>query len=313
MAREQPRTDRCRIVVVTGKGGVGKSSVAAALTLALSRTGLDTVGAELSGQARLPAMLGHPSPGRPGEELEIAPGTWATTIEPEGALAEWAGRIVRPRAVLELAVRSRAFSGFVAAAPGASELVSITKAVELSSPERWVSGAHRHDVAVLDAPATGHCLALLQSPATYAEIARVGPIATQARSVDEVLRDPRQCRIVNVVAPEETPVNEALEFEDALERTLGRGVSLSVVNGVVEETLDEQEAGKAREAAAQAPALAAVERQRSLASRQSAQVERLRRGTRAPVVVLPDLGPAGATADGVERLAERLEGALAND
>lgn len=306
MPPEQARTDRCRIVFVTGKGGVGKSTVAAALTLALARSGRDTIAAELSGQARIPALLGHPSPGRPGTETEVAPGTWTTTIEPEAALAEWAGRIIRPRALLDVAVRSRAFSGLVAAAPGASELVSITKAVELSSPERWLPGEPLHDIAVLDGPASGHGLGMLGSPSTYAEIARVGPIATQAREVDQILRDPERCLVVTVALPEETPVNETLELEDALEERLGRGSSLTVVNGLVEGILNEEEASRARSAGSGTPPVAAAERQRSLAARQSVQLERLKASSSAPVVVLPDLGPAGATADGVESLAGRL-------
>lgn len=306
MGREQPRTDRCRIVVVTGKGGVGKSTVAAALARALARNGRDAIAAELSGQARLPALLGHPSPGRPGDETEVAPGLWTTTIDPERALAEWAGQIVRPRALLDVAVRSRAFSGFVAAAPGAAELVSVTKAVELSSEDRWVSTAPRHDVTVLDAPASGHGVGLLRSPGTYAEIARVGPIASQARSVEATLRDPEECLVVAVTSPEETPVNETLELESALERSLGRATSLTVVNGVLEDALSDRETREARDAAPPSAALAAAERQRSRASRESAQLRRLREGTGAPLVELPDLGPAGATADGVELLADRL-------
>ena len=291
---------------MTGKGGVGKSTVAAALTRALATEGRNAIAAELSGQARLPALLGHPSPGRPGDEMEIAPGIWATTIDPERALAEWAGQIVRPRALLDVAVRSRAFSGFVAAAPGASELVSVTKAVELSSADRWVSSAPRHDVTILDAPASGHGIGLLRSPGTYAEIARVGPIASQARSVEATLRDPEECLIVAVTSPEETPVNETLELESALMQGFGRGTSLTVVNGVLEDALSDREAMEAREAGPPSAALVAAERQRSRADRQSAQLRRMREGTGAPLVELPDLGPAGATADGVELLADRL-------
>ena len=312
MARKQPGTDRCRLVVVTGKGGVGKTTVAAATTLALARRGRDTVAAELAGQSRIPGLLGGASSGRPGFEAEIAPETWATVIDPEGALAEWAGQIVRPRAVLELAIRSRAFSGFVAAAPGASELISITKASELSSPDRWVPGAPAHDVAVLDAPASGHGLGLLQSPRTYAEIARVGPIATQAREVDELLRDPERCMIITVAIPEETPVNEAGELAALLEERLGRGPSLMVMNSMVDGGLSESEAERARRSAgATAPtAMLAADRRLELANRQEAQLERLRALSPAPVLVLPSLGPAGATPDGVETLAGILGPAL---
>ena len=312
MAPQQARTDRCRLVVVTGKGGVGKTTVAAATALALARSGRDTIAAELSGQARIPALLGGSSAAKPGSESEIAPGTWTTTIDPEGALAEWAGQIVRPRAVLELAIRSRAFSGFVAAAPGASELISITKAAELSARDRWVPGSPLHDVAVLDAPASGHGVALLESPRTYAEIARVGPIATQARAVDELLRDPERCLIVTVAIPEETPVNEAGELAGMIEEKLGRGPSLVVMNSMLDGGLTESEAQAARRSAAPSPALAAADRRLELVRRQEAQLERLRTHSAAPVICLPNLGPSGATADGVERLEGLLSRGLAS-
>ncbi len=310
MAPQQARTDRCRLVVITGKGGVGKTTVAAATSLALARAGRDTIAAELSGQSRIPALLGGSSAGKSGSESEIAPGTWTTTIDPEGSLAEWAGQIVRPRAVLELAIRSRAFSGFVAAAPGASELISITKAVELSSQDRWVPGSALHDVAVLDAPASGHGVGLLQSPRTYSEIARVGPIATQAREVDGILRDPKRCLLVTVAAPEETPVNEAGELAGSLQEKLGRGPSLVVMNSMLDEGLSRSEVEAARRSIGSSPAIAAADRRLELVRRQEAQFERLRSLSDAPVARLPNLGPAGATPDGVEHLADLLSAAL---
>ena len=293
-------------MVVTGKGGTGKSTVTAALALAFARAGRDTVAAELSGQARIPALLGSAATGTSGRETEVAPGTWVTTIDPAAALVEWAGQIVRPRAVLEVAVRSRAFSGFVAAAPGASELISVTKAWELSSPERWAPGAASHDITVLDAPASGHGIGLLASPATYAEIARVGPIATQAREVAGLLRDPRRCLIVTVAIPEETPVNEAVELAGRLEEKLGRGPSLVVMNGLLGGEMSEAEAEAARRSAPASPAILAADRRRELATRQAGQLRRLQELSTAPVVELPDLGATGATPDGVELLADRL-------
>lgn len=290
---------------------MGKTTVAAALSLALARTGRDTIAAELSGQARIPALLGHPSPGPPGEELEVAPGLWATTIDPEGALVQWAGRLVRPRPLLEVAVRSRAFSGFVSAAPGAAELISVTKAVELTSAQRWVDGSARHDVAILDAPASGHGVGLLRTAGTYAEIARVGPVASQAREVDELIRDPERCLLVTVALPEETPVNETLELEAELERRLGRGPSLTVMNGMLDEGLSEEELGEARSRLAGGAPLAAAQARRTLAARQAAQLERLRAGCGAPLAVLPRLEPSGSPAEGVERLSALLEPSLA--
>ncbi|MGE5414685.1 MAG: ArsA-related P-loop ATPase [Syntrophomonadaceae bacterium] len=286
---QQPSTLDHRLVVVTGKGGVGKTTVAAALALLGARGGRRTIAAELSGQRRIPALLGHPTAGAPGVEEELSPGLWATTLDPEGALAEWAGRLVRPRALVEVAVRSRAFAGFVQAAPGARELVSITKAWELGERERWLRERRAFDLVVLDAPASGHGLGLLRTPATFAEIARVGPIASQARLVADLLRDPQRCALVLVATAEETPVNETLELQARLEEQLGRGPSLIVLNGLMRDRLSARETETVRGAgtAVAAPVGRALESRRTRAELQATQLRRLRRGARAPVVTLP--------------------------
>ena len=101
-----------RLVVVTGKGGVGKTTVAAAIALLAARAGLRTIVCRGRRPARIPRLLGRPTAGAPGEEEQVAPELWATTIDPEGALTEWAGQIIRPRraarARAALDARSRA-------------------------------------------------------------------------------------------------------------------------------------------------------------------------------------------------------------
>ncbi len=128
--------------------------------------------------------------------------------------------------------RSRVFSGFVAAAPGARELVTITKAWELGQARRWRRDAQGYDTVVLDAPASGHALGLLRTPRTFADIARVGPIAGQARTVAEALADPARSRLVAVALPSELAVSETLELEGRVAATLGRGLDAIVVNGL---------------------------------------------------------------------------------
>jgi anion-transporting ArsA/GET3 family ATPase len=297
-----------RLVVVTGKGGVGKTTVAAELAHLGARAGLRTIVCEVAGQRRIPALLGHPTAGAPGQEELVAPGLASTTLDPEGALAEWAGQVVRPRALVELALRSRAFSAFVGAAPGARELVTITKAWELASSPRWLAGRAPYDLVVLDAPASGHGLALLRTPRTFAEIARVGPIASQARRVVEALEDPEQTAVVVVATPEETPVNEALELEARLEELFGHGPAAIVVNAVTRDALTGAELALVSEHA-RAPVATALRSRHRRVSLQAAQLRRLRKRATAPVVVLPALAH-GLGPDEVGTLATTLARAL---
>ena len=304
----QPHLLDRELVVVTGKGGVGKTTVAAAIALLGAHAGRRTIVCEVSGQRRIPGLLGHPTAGGPGREEAVGADLWATTVDPEGALAEWAGQVVRPRAVVELAVRSKAFSGFVAAAPGARELVTITKAWELGRADRWRPGAAGYDLVVLDAPASGHGLGLLRTPHTYAEIARVGPIANQARLVTGLLADPRRCAVVAVATAEETPVGETLELQDALEQQFGRVPEAFIANGVLRDPLSSADAAVVGAVAdGTHPAVIAALRARRERSRtQAQQLRRLRRGARAPVVTLPFL-PGGAFDPGaIEALAGEL-------
>jgi anion-transporting ArsA/GET3 family ATPase len=151
-----------RMVFVTGKGGVGKSTVAAALALAAAGRPRPVVVCELGTRAQLSRAFGRPPP-RPGTEAELAPGLCSISIDPDAALEEWMARnIGRPGAAL--LARSEVFRYFVAAAPGARELVSIGKAWDLTHPRR---GTPDGKLVVVDAPSTGHAVALLQAPRTF--------------------------------------------------------------------------------------------------------------------------------------------------
>jgi anion-transporting ArsA/GET3 family ATPase len=275
------------LVVVTGKGGTGRTTVAAALGLAAAARGRATIIAEVAGQARVPGVLGSRA-GRPGAEVQVADGLWTTTIDPHAALEEWLGRQLPRRLVGPLA-RSGAFAGFVTAAPGARELVTITKAWELGEARRWRREARTYDTVILDAPASGHGLGLLRTPRTFADIARIGPIAGQARTVDEALGDRARTALVAVTLPGEMPVSETLELEGWVAERVGRDLDAIVVNAVWPRRLGAAEVARVRAADGALPAgaahaaLAAAGRVRT----QQAQLARLRREAVAAVSTLP--------------------------
>src|SRR6476620_6837660 len=187
------------LLVVTGKGGVGKTTVATGLGLLAAERGRRTIVVEVGAQGRLPALFGLPQPS-PGAEIELQKGLWNLSIDPDRALLEWL-QALGGRVSGRILASSGTFQYFAAAAPGAKELVSMVKIWELTQGRRWQRHAVGYDLVVLDAPATGNALGMLGSPQTFGSIARVGPIAGQAQRLRELLEEPERTGYVAVTLP----------------------------------------------------------------------------------------------------------------
>jgi anion-transporting ArsA/GET3 family ATPase len=299
--------DGVELVFVTGKGGVGKSTVALAAALAAARDGRRVVLCEVAGQTRAARLYGVDAR-RPGREVQLEERLWATTIDPVVALEEWAGRQIGSRRLVGLLTHSNAFAAFVNAAPGARELVAITKAWELAQRERWVKGAGRYDLVVLDAPASGHGVGMLRTPHTFAEIARVGPIATQARKVVALLEDPARSALVAVALPAELSVSETLDLDQRVAGAVGRPLDAVVVNGVLPRRFSAADVERllSRDGEVPGPVAAAARRQHGQASTQQGQLRRLRRHTDAHVTTLPYVAAPHLGLAEVRTLADEL-------
>lgn len=285
-----PLIDR-RLVIVTGKGGTGKTTAATALALAGAASGQRTAICDLTIPSRLPAWLAPGTGPRP-RPVPGVTGLSALAIHPDTALREWAGRLVgRPAAAL--LTRAPAVLALVAAAPGARELIVLGKAWDLTvaGPGRRHRAAP-YDLVVVDAPSSGHVLGLLQAPGTYARIGPRGPVGHQAHALRDALRDPDRAAVVAVTTPADLPVAETLELDGRVRAVLGRGLDVVVVNRVVEPRFDDDEARRVVAATAVGPpALARVGRAVSLRRiqerDQAVQLARLTAGVTAPRVALP--------------------------
>jgi anion-transporting ArsA/GET3 family ATPase len=201
-----------RLVFVTGKGGVGKSTVATALGVLAARRGLRTIVAELASQSRVQRALDHRE--EHFREVELGPCLFAISIDPQHAMEEYLR--IKVGALGHLLSASRLFHAFAMATPGMRELLSIGKVWELAQLERQTSGAAPYDFVVVDAPATGHGVGILRTPRTFAEIARVGPIARQGGKIAATIANRSFTGIIAVATPEEMAVNETLALESAL-------------------------------------------------------------------------------------------------
>jgi anion-transporting ArsA/GET3 family ATPase len=312
-----------RLVFVTGKGGVGKSTVAIALGIAAARRGLRTIVAELSGQARAADLFGVRS--APGQEVALdGGGLHATSVEMEHALDEYLHE--RAGRVGDLLAASRAFHTFASATPGMRELMSVGKAWELAQDPRRISGKAPYDLTIVDAPATGHALAALRVPATFARIARVGPIAHQGSAIDASLRDPAHTAVVAVALPEEMPVTETLALRRRLREALGLELAAVVVNACLPLRLGPRQAGtvagalerehaageasgasRARAGRVVRAALQTAASEHARASLQREQVARLADGLAAPPLELPYLFTPALDPAALGGLADLLE------
>jgi anion-transporting ArsA/GET3 family ATPase len=283
---EDPLLDRT-LLYVTGKGGVGKTTVAASLGLAAAARGRRTIVCEVAEQDRVSRAFAREGVQRE-QEVELAENLWAITIDPNAALREWLGRQL-PGPALRLISGSSAFQHFVAAAPGAKELITIAKVWELAQLERWDAANRTYDLVIVDAPASGHGLAMLTAPNTFGEIARVGPVRRQAFKIRDMLGDPRRTGYVAVALPEEMPVNETLELERRLTEAVGTGLEAIVVNGMWPDRFSAADAEAMRAAADGLPPMRAALTSHERARGQRNHLRRLRRGASAKVVTLPYL------------------------
>jgi anion-transporting ArsA/GET3 family ATPase len=209
-----------RLLVVTGKGGTGRSAIAASLALAAGRRGRRVLALALDDAHGLAAHLGAEMPGttphRHGD-VHIA------LVEPASALHEYLRLRVR---VPRIGAVSRLFSAVVETVPGVRDTVVMGKAVYESSRPRW-------DLVVADAPPTGQVLSLLTAPATIAGLVPSGAVREQASWLAETLADPEHTGVVVVATPEELPVLEAIDFT-AASATVIPGVAV-VANRVLPE------------------------------------------------------------------------------
>lgn len=294
-----------RLLVVLGKGGVGKTTVTAAIGLAAARRGRRTLLVEVASQRRLPRLFAE-EPAGTYEEVPLYPGLAGLSIDPQKTLEEYLTQTIRLRAVAERLAESKAFGYVTAAAPGLREMVTMGKVWQLTR-ETMRDGEARHELIVVDAPATGHGIGLLRAPRTFQELARLGRIHDEAGAVAELLADRVETAVLLVTLPEEIPVNETIEALGRL-RELELDASAVVVNGLYPELFTEADeaalrglgpaAGAAR-AAAEA-ALSHLTRRRD----QAEELERLGEAADVPRVELPFLFRPAMDVDALAELEE---------
>jgi anion-transporting ArsA/GET3 family ATPase len=238
-----------RLVVLTGKGGVGKSTVGAALALAARDRGKRVLLVEVAAPLEAARRLGgHASRGR---EAEPLPGLFTLNLDPQAVMDEYVRHVVKLDLFARRILASPIYARFFAAAPGLKELMVLGKIMVLEDARKRLSREPLYDLVVVDAPATGHGLAYLKVPLAASRAVPVGPIGHNARRILTLLRDPKRTALVVVATPEEMAYVEAVELARAAEDEVGMKPRALVLNGCHERRFsDEEEASVLRLAAA---------------------------------------------------------------
>jgi anion-transporting ArsA/GET3 family ATPase len=222
-----PLLDR-RLVIVTGKGGVGKSTVAAALALVAARAGKRVLVCEVNAQERIAPLLGAP---RTGPEIrEAVPGVFTVNVTPHEAMREYGLMVVKFRTIYDAVFENRLVRYFLRVVPSLAELVVLGKILfEAKAQER---GFPRWDLVLVDAPATGHAVQLLRVPSALVDTIPGGPLRRDADWMEAMLVDPQHTAIAIVTLPEEMPVNEAVELDAQVRGVLGMHRGAVFVNAM---------------------------------------------------------------------------------
>ena len=316
-----------RILIVSGKGGVGKTTVAAALAVVAARYGRRVLIAEVDRKGTLPRLFGGPTLGY--EPRQLSPGVFGMNIVPEDALAEYLDVQYHMKRISKVFTSTHFVDYITAAAPGLKDILMLGKIWYLEQGRTNGRGVSDFDTIVVDAPAAGHMLTFLSAPMGLADAVRLGPVKRQSDWLVEMLQDPKRTRVHLVTLPEEMPVSETLETAGALQTRIGIDAGAVFANGVYSAFFDKTEKQALADIGAAKPmatlkkvaagagitldsedVAALIGYARFLTARQAIQdvhLKKLRRGVDQPVVELPFLFSAGLALPDIENLADVIE------
>lgn len=221
-----------RLVIVTGKGGTGKTTVSACLALAAAQRGRRVLVVEVARSPQVARLLDPGAPEVGYTAQPVAPGIRVMRIDPFAALAEYIGLQVGLQHVVERVLRSRGFRQLMEASPGWRELITLGKVWHLEQMRE--NGRPLYDLIVVDAPATGHGIALLEVPRVVVSAVRAGPLRHHTERVEALIEDASRTLLLPVARAEELPARETAQLVHRVRDQLSLHVDRVVVNAVHE-------------------------------------------------------------------------------
>ena len=290
-----------RLIVITGKGGVGKTTVTAAFAQAAAAARRRVLAVEV-GPGRLGALLGAATVSH--EPTRVGPRLAVARLEPEAVLGDFVLSALRLRLLARRLLESTTFQVLAAAAPGLPELLVLHRVAGWLEERRL--GRPAYDLVLLDAPASGHSLPLLAAPRTLGALARFGPVATLLRNMERMLHDPATTLVFLVTTPEELAVRETLELHQELDVGLGLSVGPPILNAVPRRRFTPTDVAALAALDPDDPHVVAARFHLERRRQAQAQYSTLRRTLGVSPVRLPLLFPPPETSGGIDALATDL-------
>ena len=306
-----------RLLIVSGKGGVGKSTITASLALLARRQGKRVMVVEIDTVPTVAALLGssHEVEYKPGE---VRPGISVMNIDGFSAIKDYFTVKLKSRRILEKIFQSKIYRYFIAAAPGLKELMVVGKLWDLVENQQGKDGRPLYDLVLADMPATGHGFSHLRMPQTAVDTLKIGFVKEEAAKVLRLFRDAERTAFLIVTLAEEMPVNEAMEMMRLVKEALKFPLGGILVNGVYPELLqgheEEQEqqrrlAGVMKEMEEDTMWRPLLESVLSVQKRRAMNrhyIQLMRSVFKEPLVLLPFLFTRNFGLEAVQALSERL-------
>ena len=313
-----------KVLIVSGKGGVGKTTVAAALALVAARHGRKVCVAEVDRKGTLPKLYGGGD--LTYEPRQLSAGVWGMNIVPDEALAEYLDVQYHMKRIAKVFSSTHFVDYITATAPGLKDILVLGKIWYL---EQGRTSNLNFDNIIVDAPAAGHMLQFLSAPTGLSEAVRVGPIQRQADWLKEMLQDPDRTRVHLVTLAEEMPVTETLETSKALADRVGINSGAIFANAIYPEFLTDKDKAELDdimsdgdpselcEAAGEVglkldrddldALVGYADFLRARREIQGKHLRQLKKGVTEPVLELPYLFSAGLELPGIEQIADAIE------
>ena len=217
-----------RLIFVTGKGGVGKSTMVASLGRALAERGNQTLVVETDAYSAMEDLLGVTLSDNAVSAVD--PPLHAIKLLPSECIVDTIARFVPSERIVRTILNNRVARIFFNAAPGVDQFALLDQVRQFL--DRTDGDEPRWDNIIVDLPASGHAVTFLSVPSTFRDLIKVGPIAEAASELADIVEDPARSAILAICLPEEMPVNETIEFQDKLRDAVGRGLTLTFANMV---------------------------------------------------------------------------------